>query len=161
MVQVGASVDQDNEGESTEQEQSWTHLINDAVKDFVQAIRDSSSQLATAAERFAGDSLSMIDEATSKAESSAAASSQMAEAAKQAAAEAQSAAESLQVAVAEAGAKFREEALTQATETQQISEGVRSELRQEAAELIQRVERSTENSQEVVRAAQQTTDDRY
>jgi hypothetical protein len=166
MVQVGSSVDQEHEGPGTQQDQPWTHLINDAIKDFVQAISDSSRQLATAAERFAGESLSLIDDATSKAQSSAAVSGEMAEAAKQAAADAQRAAESLQAAVTEAGDQIRnetrnsiDEALAHAREAQQASERAKAEIQQQAEELIQRMERTSEGSQDVIRAAQQTTEE--
>ncbi|HEU0072903.1 MAG TPA: hypothetical protein VFS30_02755 [Dehalococcoidia bacterium] len=166
MVQVGSSVDQEHKGLEAQQDQSWTHLINDAVKDFVQAISDSSRQLAAAAERFAGESLSLIDDATSKAESSAAVSGEMAEAAKKAATDAQRAAESLQAAVSEAGDQIRketrnsiDEALAQAREAQQASERAKAEIQQQAEDLIQRIERSGEGSQQVISAAQQATEE--
>jgi hypothetical protein len=159
-------MDQEHKGLSSQQDQPWTHLINEAVRDFVQAISDSSRQLAEAAERFAGESLSLIDDATSKAENSAIVSGEMAEAAKKAAADAQHAAESLQAAVTEAGDQIRNEtrnsigeALAQAREAQQASERAKAEIQQQAEEMIQRIERSSEGSQDVIRAAQQTTEE--
>ncbi|HLF79476.1 MAG TPA: hypothetical protein VJB57_18500 [Dehalococcoidia bacterium] len=71
-------------------EASWTEAIRTAVKDFVSVVGESATQLASAAENFAGESLKAVDEAADKAGQAAITSSEMATTATQAAAEARS-----------------------------------------------------------------------
>jgi hypothetical protein len=99
MFQLASSEEQDAEAQ---EEASWTVQMRDALKHFVDAISDSTRQLTLAAERFAGESLRLIDDATRAARESAETSSHMAAAARDAAEEARRSADSLQGALNDA-----------------------------------------------------------
>jgi len=163
MVQAGSPVDYDN-GVDGKSEPNWTSLVRNAVKEFVGNVTDSSRQLVGAAERFASESLHLIGEATDKAREAAATSASMAEAARQSADEARRVAESMQAAVVEAVEKVRaearetvDEAVSQARQAQELAERVKAELQEQVQEMVGRIERSANNSQEIVRAAQEAS----
>ena len=85
MVQVGATVSY-HDPMDEQPEQSWTASIRSAVHEFVEAVSESSKQLASASERFAVESLQAVESARARSEASAAASQEMARQAQQAAA---------------------------------------------------------------------------
>ncbi len=78
MVQAGAPYDY-HDCVDENAEPSWTNVIKDAVKEFVGAVAESSNQLASAAEKFAADSMHTIDEAAARAERSASSGADMAQ----------------------------------------------------------------------------------
>lgn len=112
----------------------WTDLIRRTVQELAGAVSESSKQLGSAAERFAGQSLAWVDQMTARVQQSAALSQEMAEVANRAADEARRAVENLQHALAAASERVQAEARDF---FQQASERVAAEADQ-AAEKIGR-----------------------
>ncbi|HEX5368852.1 MAG TPA: hypothetical protein VFY10_05490 [Dehalococcoidia bacterium] len=163
MVQVESPFSYHN-GMGEQVEPAWNDSVRDAVKDFLTAFGESSSELAKAAEKFAADSQHRIDEASEKAERSASTSSEMAEAARQAAEEARVASESLRLSVNEAAERVRSEvqeamdrALSESASVQETGQRVRQELQEHIDEMVARIEQSTSNSRAMLEAAQSAT----
>ena len=163
MVQVGATVSY-HDPMDEQPEQSWTASIRSAVHEFVEAVSESSKQLASASERFAVESLQAVESARARSEASAAASQEMARQAQQAAEEARNASAGLQSAVDEAREMVRNEARTSveqvASQTARISEigaQVKYDLQQRIEEMVARLEGGTAVHQEAMETAHAAT----
>ena len=163
MVQVGATVSYHNPMDE-KPETSWTTAIRTAVKEFVEAVNESSKQLANASERFAVESLQAVDAARVRSEQSAAASTQMARQAQQAAEEARNASSGLQSAVEEARELMRSEARQtveqvagHAARISEIGAQVKNDLQQRIDEMVARLEAGTAGHQEAMETAQAAT----
>ena len=163
MVQVESPFSYHN-GVGERAEPAWNDSIKEAVKEFMTAFGESSSQLAQATEKFAADSQHKIEEASEKAQRSASKSSEMAEAARQAADEARNASENLRMAVSDAASQVRSEvqeaidrALREASTMQETGQRIRQELQEHIDEMVARIEQSTSSSREMLSAAQSAT----
>ncbi len=163
MVQVGATVSYHNPMDERP-EPSWTNSIRSAVKEFVDAVNESSKQLALASERFAIESLQAADEARTQSERSAATSAEMAQEAQRAAADARNATASLQSAVDEAREQVRNEArltveqvASQTSQISQIGAQVKHDLQQRIDEMVARLETGTAGHQAAMETAQAAT----
>ena len=163
MVQVESPFSYHN-GVGERAEPAWNDSIKEAVREFMTAFGESSSQLAEATEKFAADSQHRIEAASDKAERSASTSSEMAEAARQAADEARNASENLRMAVSDAAAQVRNEvqeaidrAIREANSMQETGQRIREEMQQHIDEMVARIEQSTSSSLEMLSAAQTAT----
>jgi archaellum component FlaC len=163
VVQVGATVSYHNPMDETS-EPSWTNAIRTAVKEFVDAVNESSKQLASASERFAIESLQAADAAKTQSERSAASSAEMAQQAQRAAEDARNATASLQSAVDEAREQVRNEArlsveqvASQTAQINQIGAQVTYDLQQRIDEMVARLEAGTTGHQEALETAQAAT----
>lgn len=163
MIQVGATVSYHDQMDE-QPEQSWSASIRSAVQEFVEAISESSKELAGATERFARESLQAVEAARAKSEQSAEESREMANQARQAAEEARSATEGLQAAVEEAREALRNETRTSveqvASQTAQIHEigaQVKYDLQQRIDEMTARFEAGTSGHKEALEVAQAAT----
>ena len=89
MVQMGANVHfPDPQNDTKGPNSGWAEIVREAAEEFVCSLSESSKQLASAAERFAGDSMQFIEEATERAKQSETSTRDLAGLADQAAAEA-------------------------------------------------------------------------
>ena len=163
MVQVGAAVSY-HDSMDEKPEGSWTTVIRGAVKEFVEAVNESSKALASATERFASESLQAVDNARTRSEQSAGASAEMARRAQQAAEDARNTSAGLQAAFEEARERLRNEArLTAeqvASQTAQINEigaQVKYDLQQRIDEMVARLEAGTAGQNEAMETAQAAT----
>jgi hypothetical protein len=163
VVQVGATVSY-HDSMDEKPEPSWTAAIRTAVQQFVEAVNDSSKQLASASERFAVESLQAVDAARARSEQSAETSAEMARQAQQAAEEAKGASLGLQAAVEEARELVRNEAHQSveqvSSETARITEigaQVKYDLQQRIDEMVARLEAGTAGHQEALETAQAAT----
>src|SRR5687768_15774701 len=93
----------DDMEEGRRQEPTSSNVIQGAIRDFVTSIGESSKQLASAAEKFAGESLHILDDVARGAQESLRNSSDMASAASQAADEARRVAQTVHDAASQAG----------------------------------------------------------
>ncbi len=109
MVQVDDSISYDPNMTPNEHDKDWSESVRDAVAAFTRQVGDSSAQLAAAAERFAGDSMKVLDESSRRAEESAAKSNEAAGAAGAAAAEARQMTESVHGMISEAAERVKQE----------------------------------------------------
>jgi hypothetical protein len=163
VVQVGATVSYHNPMDE-KSEPSWTIAIRTAVKEFVEAVSDSSRQLANASEQFAVQSLQAMEAARARSEQSAEASAEMARKAQQAADEARGASLGLQSAVEEAREQVRNEAretfeqvASQTAHINEIGAQVKYDLQQRIDEMVARLEAGTAGHQEALETAQAAT----
>lgn len=88
----------------------WADLVRKTVNDLASAVGESSRQLSSAAERFAGQSMSWVEQVANRVQQSAAVSQEMAEAANQAAEDARRTAEGVQGAIEGAAQRVQEQA---------------------------------------------------
>ena len=163
MVQVGATVSY-HDPMDEKPEPSWANTIRSAVRQFVDAVNESSKQLASASEHFAVQSLQAMDEVRARSEQSAEASAQMAQQAKQSAEEARGATYGLQAAVDEAKEMVRNEARQtfeqvagEAARINEIGAQVKQDLQQRIDEMVARLEAGTAGHQEALETAQAAT----
>ena len=163
MVQVGATVSYHNPMDET-QDTSWTQTIRTAVREFVDAVNESSKQLASASERFAVESLNAAEAVRSRSEESATKSAEMAQQAQQAAEEARNAFNGLQSAVDEAREQVRNEAQlsieqvsTHTSQITEIGEQVKNDLQRRIDEMVARLESGTAGHAEALETAQAAT----
>ena len=160
MVQAGAPYDY-HDCVDENAEPSWTNVIKDVVKEFVGAVAESSNQLASAAEKFAAESLHSIDEAAARAERSASSSTDMAQIAQKAAEDARLAADSLQSAVNEASERIRSEASEGAaihlTQVQEAGERLRTDLQGHVDEMVSRMTAAAGSNEAAIAAADAAT----
>ena len=163
MVQAGATVSYHNPMDE-QPEPSWTTAIRSAVKEFVDAVNESSKQLAGASERFAVDSLQAMDAARMRSEQSAETSAEMARQAREAAEVARSATSSLQAAVEQAKEQVRNEAhqtveqvATQTARINEIGAQVKYDLQQRIDEMVARLEAGTAGHNEAMETANAAT----
>jgi hypothetical protein len=145
-------------------EPSWTTAIRAAVKEFIEAVNESSKQLAGASERFAVESLQVMDAARARSEQSASASAEMARKAQQAAEDARNAATGLQSAVEEARESVRNEArltieqvASQTAQIHEIGAQVKYDLQQRVEEMLARLEAGAAGHKDAVEVAQAAT----
>lgn len=163
MVQVGAAFGYDRGVEEKEKpDQPWTSVVREAVREFVVSIGESSKHLALAAEKFASESLHLIDDAAETAQRSATTSSDMADAARRAADDARRAAETILQVVTEASLRVRDEARQavqeaagRAEQALQAGEQLKTDMQHRVDEAVHRMERSAGVSQEAATSAQQ------
>jgi hypothetical protein len=149
MVQAGSTNGYYEDMEEPQKpEPAWSAVIRDAVREFAVHIGESSKQLASAAERFAGESLHIIEDVAINARQSAKTSSDMANAAGEAADEARRIAQGIQDAARDAGERLKNESLrliderlqaandaaARAEAALQTSERIKVEVEQRAAE---------------------------
>ena len=160
MVQVGAPYDY-HDLRGRERRTVLDEVIKDAVKEFVGAVAESSNQLASAAEKFAADSMHTIDEAAARAERSASSSTDMAQIAQKAAEDARLAADSLQSAVNEASERIRSEASEGAaihlTQVQEAGERLRTDLQGHVDEMVSRMTAAAGSNEDAIAAAEAAT----
>jgi hypothetical protein len=140
---------------------SWTGSVRDSIRHFVTAVSESTRQLASTAERFAAESLQLVEEATEKARRSASTSSDMARAAGQAAEETRRAAASLEEAAQQAITSLQTEtqrALEQVTsrtaELRETSDHLKSDIEQRSGEMLAQLEEATASSRSLLEASQ-------
>jgi hypothetical protein len=147
------------------QEASWAQTIRTAVREFVDAVNESSKQLAGASERFAIESLNAAEAARSRSEQSATKSAEMAQQAQQAAEEARNAAAGLQSAIEEAREQVRNDArlslAEQVTEhtarITEVGEEAKNDLQRRIDEMVVRLESGSAGHQQALETAQAAT----
>jgi hypothetical protein len=150
----------DGDEQRREQDQAWNNLQG-AIREFVTRIGESSKQLATAAEKFAGESFQSLGDAASNAQGRT--RDEMASAASQAADEARRIAQSIHEAVSGAGARARsearhaaEEVAVKAENARQSAERARAEIDLRLQEALQRLEAALIASREILEGVQRT-----
>lgn len=142
---AGNDSEQRGREQETHGQPAWSSLLRETVKDIVNSIGESSRQLAASAERFAGDSLHMLEEFAGRSEHAAGTSRQMAAEAARAAEEARAAAERArgegERLLADARRSFAE-ALQQANALVEQGRQLRDELQQRAQEALREISTS-------------------
>ena len=165
MVQAGTSIGYDgNMEESPETEPAQNSQIRAAVREVAASIRESSKQLASAAEKFADESVHILDAVAANVQSSLRKSTDMAAASSQAAAEARQIAQSVHAAAFQAGEHAKTEArqaaesvVARAEQAYHAAEQIKAELEQRLEAALQRIEASSQAGREVEATAQRVT----
>jgi hypothetical protein len=151
---MNTPVNYDDSMESDEnQTKAWTAHVREAVAEFTKSVGQTSQQLAAAADKFATDSMRVIDDVTARAEQSASHSSEMARAASSAAEEARTVADSVRSALNDAAEKVRAE--TQAF----LEEAVRRSAASQASDLQARLDEATRRAEEAFQSTQRLQSD--
>ena len=135
-----------------------------AVREVAASIRESSKQLASAAEKFADESVHILDAVAANVQSSLRKSTDMAAASSQAAAEARQIAQSVHAAAFQAGEHAKTEArqaaesvVARAEQAYHAAEQIKAELEQRLEAALQRIEASSQAGREVEATAQRVT----
>lgn len=150
VVQVDESINHNHNAEQQGiSDDPWSATVRDAVAAFSRQVGESSQQLAGAAEKFAADSMRVIDEATRKTEAAVAQSADSAEVARNAAEEARQLVESVRGSLGEAAERvkletssFFQDAVRQTEQAVTASQQVTAELHERLLAAVQQVEES-------------------